>query len=832
MPRYFLTGLSIEGFRGINNETAPLKFSFQSESVNSIFADNGIGKSSIFEALHYAFYGTIPKLQQLQAQERPDDYISNRFHSQGNSTIQLEFTPDNGDAVISVTVARDRAGIRSVTSPTGHVDPEGFLSELREEFALLDYRTFARFIEESPLERGRTFAALLGLASYSDCRQSLQSVSRTTNLNNDLEIKLISTAISTAETAAREALVNLRTSYEAVTGSPLEDVGRLEEYATALVSALSDVELLKPHIEGKKLDEVDFDTVKEAIKTAEGGEKRKRLEQLIQLQASLATLSAHDTEAVEKDQTEIVNLLDEREKLIAATRGDLFKKLYESADAVMSAADWTEDEICPLCETEFGSSIGEHVTAQLSQYQNAAAKSLEIVEKWQESSWRAYLLALEELPSLAVEAQNRKVASLDSKFSSGDIAKEDLEAAKRATSELATQAESKTKEAVDEKEKLQGELPASLVQLTEQVEYGRQFKDALNIYTAKKTDEAQERARLAIRERWKSFIADAAASFADAEAELSKAKIANIDNEYKEMFRDIMQVADIVPDLKRADDREDLHVQLSDFHGLQQLSARALLSESFRNALAISVFLAAAMKHSGIPRFVVLDDVTSSFDAGHQFNLMELIRTKLQSPANPQGLQFIVLSHDGLLEKYFDRLASTAGWNHNKLQGSPPMGAILNQSQGADRLKTTITNLLAAGQKSQAEPLIRQYLEYKLQQIIRKVQIPVPIDFAIKDSSRMVQNCLDAITEAVGLHQQAGTLVLDAAQVQGIQNVHVQAIVGNWVSHYATGGTSGLSAAMLGGVVASIDDLAECFRYDDASSGQTVRRWYRSLSRR
>jgi hypothetical protein len=262
------------------------------------------------------------------------------------------------------------------------------------------------------------------------------------------------------------------------------------------------------------------------------------------------------------------------------------------------------------------------------------------------------------------------------------------------------------------------------------------------------------------------------------------------------------------------------------------LSARALLSESYRNALAVSVFLAAALKHSGAPRFVVLDDVTSSFDAGHQYFLMELIRRKLQQPQHADGLQFIILSHDGLLEKYFDRLGGTTGWHHNKLQGSPPMGAILHQAQGADRLKTTITSLLSAGQVSQAEPLIRQYLEYKLQQIIRKVDIPVPIDFAIKDTSRMVSSCLDAITSAVELHKKAGTLVLDAQQVQDIDTSHVPAIVGNWVSHYETGSGSSLTAPVLGGVVTSIDALVECFRYDDMSGGSSVRRWYKSLSKR
>ena len=48
MPRYFLTRLSIEGFRGVNNENDPLDISFRPDAVNSVFAVNGIGKSSIF----------------------------------------------------------------------------------------------------------------------------------------------------------------------------------------------------------------------------------------------------------------------------------------------------------------------------------------------------------------------------------------------------------------------------------------------------------------------------------------------------------------------------------------------------------------------------------------------------------------------------------------------------------------------------------------------------------------------------------------------------------------------------------------------------------------
>ena len=460
------------------------------------------------------------------------------------------------------------------------------------------------------------------------------------------------------------------------------------------------------------------------------------------------------------------------------------------------------------------------------------AKAKELGEFWEGSAWRQCLSDHELAKELGVEPEDRILARFDTQIKSGEVSEAEAIAAVARTSSLTKLVPDLLEKLQEKKNKLEAELPSSLVQLTEQVEYGRQFKDALASYKQGQSEETEQQAKLDIRERWKTFISKASSRFATAEAALSKAKINDIDAEYKSMYKDIMQVGDVVPDLQRADDKEDLNVELSDFHGKRKLSARALLSESYRNALAISVFLAAAMKHSGAPRFVVLDDVTSSFDAGHQYFLMELIRTKLQHPQNADGLQFIILSHDGLLEKYFDKLGGTAAWHHNKLQGSPPMGDILHQAQGADRLKARVVTLLSAGQISDAEPLVRQYLEYKLQQIIRKVNIPVPLDFAIKDTNKMVKNCLDAIEEAIDLHQRASTLVLDAQQVQNVLTSHVPGIVANWVSHYATGGSSSFSAPVLNGVINSIDDMSDCFRYDDTSSSPTVRRWYRSLSHR
>ena len=56
MSRYFLSTLTIEGFRGVNNDGDPLALRFRSDAVKSIDAPNGVGKSSIFEAMHFAIH--------------------------------------------------------------------------------------------------------------------------------------------------------------------------------------------------------------------------------------------------------------------------------------------------------------------------------------------------------------------------------------------------------------------------------------------------------------------------------------------------------------------------------------------------------------------------------------------------------------------------------------------------------------------------------------------------------------------------------------------------------------------------------------------------------
>ncbi len=119
---------------------------------------------------------------------------------------------------------------------------------------------------------------------------------------------------------------------------------------------------------------------------------------------------------------------------------------------------------------------------------------------------------------------------------------------------------------------------------------------------------------------------------------------------------------------------------------------RLCISESYRNALAVSVYLAAASLYSGAPLFMVLDDVTSSFDAGQPVPPLEVIKTQFARPGNWWAASHI-LSHDTLLEKLFTRNKQRLGWNHRGSRVPPGQQSYRNQTRPT-ALKIAVRSIL------------------------------------------------------------------------------------------------------------------------------------------
>lgn len=832
MPRYFLTKLSVEGFRGIKNEGDPLTLSFKSDAVNSIYAQNGIGKTSLYEAISYAIFDKLPKLDGLQRSERPEAYYVNRFHTGQVGSIALEFTPDDGSPVVDIVVQRTAAGQRTVTSPTGHPSPAEFLAALAEDFTVVDYGKFARFIDDTPLERGRTFSSLIGLTRFARLRQRFDQASNTRAFNTDFQMAALRASLDAADRRVRETRTAALAAFEEVTGSAIQDLtgeaARISEVTTALAS----VPTLAAVFAGKDILTVDMDAARAAILAAEGGPVKAEYQRVVRdieslIQCALAPEATADAEA-------LLDFARRFDSAVALAGSKSHQDLFEAAKQVVEGEDWVDPQQCPVCDTRIDEPIAVRMERLLERYREADQLGDELKTAIGASAWLAWIEKLEACAPLGVTDERKHRSAIrrlaeENRLTEGRL-REAVENAQRLEAERQT-----TLTTLQAREtELQAQLPPSLVALTQKLEAGNRFREAILGHRTASKEASDLRTHKKWRERWQKFIGDAATIVGEAESRLATRRINAIETSYQDLFRDIVRGGvDMQPKLERAANSEDVDLKLDNFYGEVGISARAVLSESYRNAIAASIFFAAAVKQTGPARFMILDDITSSFDGGHQFALMEALRTKLQAAAVADGLQFIVLSHDTLLEKYFDRTASDhLNWYHQRLQGAAPTGNVYASQLDANRLKALATTHLQAGQVEIGQPFVRQYLEFKLSQIISKLRIPVPPDYAIRSDTKTVGNALDAISQAIDLFDAAGKLILTQQQKTDFRNQHIPSIIANYVSHYETGGGTPINAHVLMGVLQSVDDLADCFRYDDTSTTPPTRRWYRNLSAR
>lgn len=833
MSRYYLRKVTIEGFRGINNQGDPLVLDLDPDKVTSIFGRNGTGKSSTFESLAYAITGEIARLAGMQQRvENPSSYYLNKFHP-GPATIGLVFEADDTGDQIIVTVTRDNSGQRTVTA-SGVSDAQAFLHEINCDTLLLDYNTFNEFVMSRPLERGRSFSKLLGLSKLSDLRGRLATVSDTRNLNSDSDLKLWQERLKLAQTAKAAAInIALQSLNKVVEHGLKPDEFSPERLEEICLSSLRGNPILGPLSENKRLIELDLITCRQRLEEAEGGQDRRELERLV---AQKTTLD--DTVLTPDVQSRVVVIRAEiarRNALVNASRGEGLKELYSAARNVLSGG-WGPER-CPLCEDRWdhpsGLSLPDYVQRELG----AFAEILELESRLRDQ-WHALVRPMTSMNQLsALQALGIITGTPEILVRSVSItlpSEADVDALEQVAHTLEGQRIDALESLTTKIREVSARLPTSVVSSITALDGVEGILGALKDYQEALASERLATIEVAAIEAWRRFIKRIADEFADAESGLVRETTDLLEQDIREIYGSIMPGSDILPKLSREADTERLHLMLERFFGLTDVDAVPLLSESYRNALGLSVFLAASRRRSYGGKFLVLDDVTSSFDAGHQGFLVQAVYEHVARPQVPDGLQVIILSHDGLLEKLFDQAPNNGwSWNSIKLHGLPPAGLVTGTRSSGARVQAAITHRLANGDVDGALPLVRQYLEFRLMEIIREVGIRVPLDFSAREDGRMVGKMLEAIKHDIDIYTRLGNLVLPAGQSSQVTTTLLPSLIGNWVSHYETGSTVMFSPMVIQGVVATVDNLSIAFKYTcTCQNGRPRARFYRSLTQK
>lgn len=613
----------------------------------------------------------------------------------------------------------------------------------------------------------------------------------------------------------------IASDYEALIKIPLQPATPQAEIEAACHSALQSIPALAKHCEGMSFDKIDLDVCIQTIVSEEGGEKKARHSELTRKASELTTATA--TGPADEDVHTLADIANRRDAAVALTSGDLLNELYRVTEKVLTGEFWTTPNICPACERSGDSAVLDTVEARIAEYERVDAETQAAMTAWTANGW----LKLSPLFSAYLdETAAAQATALCAKGVKGELSAVELASLSEHRLKLSARLETMAEEAQTEADGLAKVLPPSLVAATTAIETARRlqtaWQDAAHQETIRNVSASQE-TKIG---RLKTFVDGANNAFAVAESAMATERLEKVLPVCRDLFKAIMGPS-VVPALAKRPGTEELAISLSDFWSLQNVSAQALLSESFRNGFAVSVYLAAASLYGGAPKFMILDDVTSSLDAGHQLNLVDVIRLQFARPRVTDGPQIILLSHDTMLEKLFNAHNGSTEWQHQRLEGTPQM-AVLPQSGAINKVREGTNDLLNQGRAADAAPFIRQYLEFQLGNIITCCKIPVPFDVAFNDDQKMVGKLLTAIQDAVKLHKKAGDLVLDADQETRLEQ-RGMTISSNFISHWATGSTGAYSAVALQTVMSAIDALQDCFMHQPDPTKPKL--FYRSLSK-
>jgi hypothetical protein len=194
-------------------------------------------------------------------------------------------------------------------------------------------------------------------------------------------------------------------------------------------------------------------------------------------------------------------------------------------------------------------------------------------------------------------------------------------------------------------------------------------------------------------------------------------------------------------------------------------------SEAHLNCFGIAFFLASVIAFNKENKFIVLDDVISSFDTNHRKRFADLLFDKFSE------YQIILLTHETEWFNYVSQIAKRKAWLIDNIKWSETKGTYLDEKPSD--IKEFIENELANGSVEGLGNPIRRYLECILKDICFNLKAQVNFCFNNINEKRMPDELLNSLKSKISKKGKS----LWTEELKIIDNVVNSTILGNLLSH-------------------------------------------------
>ncbi|MBM4055668.1 MAG: hypothetical protein FJ264_13610 [Planctomycetes bacterium] len=708
-----LKKIELNGFRG-SLHTVSISFPNNGDGSIILYGEGGSGKTTFTEGVEWFYKDKIDSLEREFCGK--ECYFNLRLDNAQNATVNIEFN----QIVFNSTKTLYRTSHNTYSNRNSEF--KTYLEASSRENFILRHHDLKDFVDEkTKAKKLEYFAKLIGFEKVTETRTIL--VQAFNALKASSEINVISGQLK----EAKKFLVDkLRT--EIVT----------EEAVLAYVR--EQLKLHKPELQVLKLDEIP-DIAKKLYALADTSAIGKR-KHILELLNDQFNNSEKECGSILGDITVWMKDYKTYLKDIESIQKESLLNLYTIGKRIITSRDWLEKEKCPLCGSVIDDkALIEHLSAEIVKIESSLEKKKELEKNFKVLSSKVSSVISKlksDIENFTTNKDNEKliednktsVVSLLTKVMEcyQDIAKQlsdDFKNLRDVSYEfgvvlaLTDDLKTKYKEFIS---LLQQEIN-SLVVKPEIQRYIDTAKLLENFYA-----QFERSMKLSLEVEKINEQADSLQAIQEAFEEKEKEvfqKIISVLSKDIDTYYGILNPGEGVDKITlfpTEDKGAGRGLEISyKFHGTEQYPAKKYLSESHRNSLGISIFLASAKHFNKINKFLILDDIYTSLDVNHRERLVSLF-----THSSLSDKQFLITTHDLIWFKTMQRtLQSNSNWKFMEIR-KWRIDTGIEIVEAPESIRKRILDFLNKGEIFPACKSIRSYFEETLKRIAKKLEIRVP----------------------------------------------------------------------------------------------------------
>ncbi len=651
----YLKKIELTGFRGA---LLPVEIEVaKDKGCVVLYGENGCGKTTFTEAIEWYYYDKIEYLEKEFCKK--ESYFNTNLADNQGAEVLLNYSLGEYNSL----------KILPRKSPSYHVNtkPEfkQYIERSRRENFILRHHNLKEFVDDkSKKEKLEHFAKLIGLEKITEIREILlQSYNTIKDSKNFAKLK----------GQLDEVRKNLKDNFEI----EIYDLQNIILYTNRKIKTIY------PNKTIKSLD--DIKTVQEDLEIAgKSSELQTKIQQLSSIKDNL--IKYKNIIVVLRNISEWINGYHSFVSESGIIQQNSLLRLYKIGKSLLSSKEWEDKETCPLCGSKIdGTQLIKHLREEIEKLD-----SLSKDKATQEENLK------KQLNSLTIETNNLKIlrgiindninqnkfieteskeliAKIDSFESDILTIAPSLEQSFEALTnpviniiQIIGKAEdinnltTRISSLINNEIITLGQSPNSINYL----EIASQLKSLTTLFK-RLQDLESEIEKYVISYTSIKRILD---KFEEEEKSIFEKVIDSISSDI-DLYYNILNPDEGIKEISlfpTDDIGAERGIEITyEFHGMKQFPARKYLSESHRNALGLSIFLASGRYFNHINKFLILDDIYTSLDINHRERLITLF-----THPSLADLQFFITTHDIIWFKTMQELCNLRQDGNSKKSGS------------------------------------------------------------------------------------------------------------------------------------------------------------------